>query len=189
MARKPTHYPVTEWYLEYRNPAQNSSKFYQVFVTETGLCVIRYGRIGSSGQYQVTAFPTFDEARALGMRQFYAKQTKGYQLIRDAVVFNGSVAAIDAARRENGAALVRECEEALANGSMEGSKDAVLRVYEDFTEKAKTLLGKASTLDPEVAMEELSELKRVWTDIETLHAEAAIAMELTESTIATAVFA
>ncbi|MDN8806865.1 WGR domain-containing protein, partial [Staphylococcus aureus] len=56
----------------------SSNKFYNVYIAEDGTVVLRWGRMHTHGQSSVSAMPTYDDAVDLGMRQVYAKKSKGY---------------------------------------------------------------------------------------------------------------
>ncbi|MEU1310080.1 WGR domain-containing protein [Streptomyces cinnamoneus] len=64
-------------YLELSQDGGGAHKFYEV--TVDGLNVtVRYGRIGTAGQVQASAFPTVEKARAAAARKVGEKVRKGY---------------------------------------------------------------------------------------------------------------
>lgn len=64
-------------YLELSQDSGSAHKFYEVVVAGTQV-TIRYGRIGDSGQTQVSSFPTADKARAAAAKKIGDKVRKGY---------------------------------------------------------------------------------------------------------------
>ncbi len=185
---KPTHYPTMHWYLEQRDASSNTAKFYNVMVTETGVCVLRWGRIGTAGQSKTTPYPTHEQALVEGRKQVYAKLHKGYVQQYGDLIFSASVDAINRARQGNPSLLWAESQQSFDTGAMEGSKDAGLKHYRDFLEQAKDVTAKAAG-DPEHPLERLEELERVWAEIEDLHDQARTAMDLAKATIYSKVFA
>ncbi|MFE5286665.1 WGR domain-containing protein [Nocardia sp. NPDC056611] len=64
-------------YLELSQDSGTAHKFYEVVVTGTQV-TIRYGRIGDTGQRQVSSFPTAEKARAAAAKKVGEKMRKGY---------------------------------------------------------------------------------------------------------------
>jgi predicted DNA-binding WGR domain protein len=64
------------------DPARNMRRWYRLDIQPDlfgSHCLIReYGRIGRSGQFRITAYPTEDEAQAAFHKQRGAKERKGY---------------------------------------------------------------------------------------------------------------
>ena len=178
----PKEYPATGWYMEFREGT--SDKFYHVIVTESGVCMLRWGRRGSVGQNSVTAYSTYDEARDQGLKQVFAKKSKGY--VQQYGDFNFMVTAegLDYARRGNVAPLVREWTEALERGQFDGAKTTVLKHYKEFSESVKALMDRAATGDTERTMDEYEQLEKVWDEISDVHAEVSAAMSIAKMTLA-----
>ncbi|MFF0114570.1 WGR domain-containing protein [Streptomyces prasinus] len=68
---------VSTTYLELSQDDGTAHKFYEVTV-DALVVTVRYGRIGASGQTQVTSFPSADKARAAAARKVGEKVRKGY---------------------------------------------------------------------------------------------------------------
>lgn len=172
------NYAVTVWYLEYQEG--NSDKFYQVFISESGVCVLRWGRRGTAGQHSTTRFSTYDEARDVGLRQVYAKKSKGYVEKYGDHKFMATKAALD---REDPSMLDREFWASLEAGQFDGAKEAVLKHYDDFSEQAKRLMERAATMDLDSVLAEYEQLEKVWEEINDQHAEVTVAMSMTKATL------
>lgn len=177
----PKHYACTAWHMEYREGTSN--KFYEVFVAENGLCVLRWGRIGAIGQHSVTRYSTYDEARDQGLKQVFAKKSKGYNQTYGDAQFMASIEALNNAQRDNPSYLVGELQESLRRGQFDGAKQAVLKQYADFAEKVKDLMVRAETGDIHDSMEEYQQLEGVMTEINEKHAEVTAAMTLAQQTL------
>lgn len=175
--------PVTVWYLEYK--AGGSDKFYQVFVSESGDCVLRWGRRGAAGQSSVTRYSGYDDARDQGLKQVFAKKAKGYQQVYGDMKFMVTSDTLDYTRMaSDAAALVRDLAVAREDGDFGGAKEAVLKHYADFAEQAKSLIDRAGSQDFEQVHGEYEALKAVWEEIDDRHAEVTAAMGLAEATLA-----
>lgn len=180
MART-THYPATAWRMEYREGA--SDKFYEVIITESGVCMLRWGRRGAVGQHAVNRYASYDEARDQGLKQVFAKKSKGYVQKYGDFKFMATVEAIHYALQGNPATLVSEFSQALKNGQFSGAKDAVLKHYADFSESVKSLMDRAATGDTETTMNEYEQLEKVWEEINDKHAEVSAAMSIAKMTL------
>ena len=178
--KKITEYSVTSWYMEYREGS--SDKFYHVFVSETGVCLLRWGRRGTAGQNSCTRYSTLDEARTQGLKQVYAKQSKGY-VQKHEFSFLAHIDHLDAAQRGNPAYLVSAWKIALQEGEFTTAKTAVLRHYAEFAERVNMLLNDAGSADMGDSMEEFNELEKVWEEINDKHGEVAAAFDLTRMTL------
>lgn len=174
-------YAVTVWYMEYQQGG--SDKFYQVFVSESGVCVLRWGRRGAVGQHSVTAFASYDEARDVGLRQVYAKKSKGYVQKYGDMKFMASKDALDYAQNGNPQPLAAEFAKSLESGQFDGAKEAVLKHYTDFAEQAKALMDRAASADLDTVMNEYDQLEQVWAEINDKHAEVEIAMSVAKQTM------
>jgi predicted DNA-binding WGR domain protein len=181
MATKNLKYAVDVWTLEYRSGS--SDKFYQVFVSETGLCVLRWGRRGTSGQSSTTAYSSYDAARDQGLKQVFAKKSKGYSARYPDQKYLVSQDALNYAKNGQVSVLVREWELALREGTFEGAKQTVLKHYADFAERVQTLLHRASNEDFETLSQEFEGIEEVWQEITDKHAEVSAAMDLAKITL------
>lgn len=65
-------------YLEYSDPNGAEHKFYEVTIDDVNL-TIRYGRIGTDGQSQQKAFPSFEKAKSEADKKIKEKKRKGYE--------------------------------------------------------------------------------------------------------------
>lgn len=175
-------YGARYWRLEYKNAAQNSNKFYEVFIVDNGVCVLRWGRIGTAGQSKAHA-GTYTDVESVGLRQVYAKQGKAYKAVQSDFKFVVDEETVDNARRGNTAGLAKACTEARADGQFGGARDAVLKHYADFSTQVQELLHNAATYDFEVVIEEYDALEKVWADIEDKHREVVTAMSLAKQTL------
>lgn len=183
MPTKNKTYPTHCWYLEYRDGS--SDKFYQVFVTETGVCVLRWGRRGAAGQNSVTAYASYDEARDQGLKQVFAKKSKGYVSKYDGHVYMATEEAIARARRSDISALDEEFHASLQAGQFDGAKTTVLKHYDEFSEKVKVLMDRAGSDSSrfDEVMGEYQELEKVWEEINDRHAEVSAAMSIANATL------
>ncbi|MYV67191.1 WGR domain-containing protein, partial [Streptomyces sp. SID2131] len=68
---------MTTTYLELSQDGGGAHKFYEVTVEDLAVSV-RYGRIGTDGQTQRSAFPTAQKARAAAAKKIGEKVRKGY---------------------------------------------------------------------------------------------------------------
>lgn len=71
--------PVTLYRID---PVKNMHRWYYLNIQPDlfgNHCLIReYGRIGCSGQFRMTSYPTEDEAKTAFMKQQGVKERKGY---------------------------------------------------------------------------------------------------------------
>lgn len=181
MATKTKQYAVDVWYLEYR--VGTSDKFYQVFVSENGIVTLRWGRRGTAGQHSVARYSTYDDARDHGLKQVFAKKSKGYTQQGPDTKFLADQEVLDAALRGSPARLVSTWNEALRNGQFEGAKQTVLKHYEDFAERIKALMIQAEHSDFAQLSDEFEAVEKVWEEISDKHAEVNAAMQLTKATL------
>lgn len=179
-----TEYPCTGWYMEYHDPSTNARKFYQVFVSDTGVCILRWGRIGTTGQQSATPYSSFDEARDQGLKQVFAKKSKGYVQKYGDFKFTCTKGALDKALRGVSAELCDQWNVALQNGEFDGAKASVLKHYADFAEKVKELMDRAATDDFDTSMKQFEELERVWEEISDKHGEVEAAFSIAKMTLA-----
>lgn len=171
---------VESWYLEYRSGT--SDKFYHVMVADNGLVVLRWGRRGTSGQHSEARYRTYDEAHDHGLKQVYAKKSKGY-VQHSSIKFLATIDALNRAQEGYLDPLVRRWREALANGEVSAAKETVLKHYEEFSDRVQRLLNRASTEDFAALTDEFESIEAVWGEISDKHAEVTAAMNLVKATL------
>lgn len=177
-----TNVPVTGWYLE--NRIGNHSKFYTVLIAENGVCVLNWGRIGANGQFKIQMLGSHTDAKALGLRQVYSKQSTGYSLLTDEFKFAIDQAELEkACRIDNAAQLTRAFAKAQLEPQYEGEKKSVLAHYDDFVTKAQALLNGASKRPFDDVYAEFEELEASWQAISDKHDDAAVTISLTRQTL------
>lgn len=179
--KKPQQYAVDVWYMEYRSGT--SDKFYQVFVSEKGLTVLRWGRRGTSGQSSVAAYRTYDEARDHGLKQVFAKKSKGYSQQGTEQKFMVDEEVLRYAQNGNPNYLVNAWQEAMRKGQFEGAKQTVLKHYADFSDRVQGLLARAENASFDDLTNEFEAIEQVWDEISDKHAEVSAAMSLVKSTL------
>lgn len=183
------NYAVSTWYMEHHDAAKNSHKFYQVFLFETGLVVLRWGRVGTSGQCSVAQYSSYDEGHDVALRQVYAKKSKGYTSQYDDVKFvvDEAVHKYTLTTSDSGS-LVLHLNKAMEDSKFAGAKDAVLQHYVSFSEQAQRLLAKAATADLDETMTDYQALTDVWDEINDKHNEVQVVVDLAKQTIAQKLF-
>ena len=181
MPTKQKTYAVDVWYMEYRDGT--SDKFYQVFVSETGLCVLRWGRRGSAGQHSEAHYGNYDKARENGLKQVYAKKSKGYVQQDEDAKFMATENALHRAQGGYPQPLVDEWHEAKSKGQFEGAKQSVLKHYADFSDQVQRLLHQAEYSDFETLSDKFTAIEEIWEEISDKHAEVSAAMDLTRQTL------
>lgn len=174
-------YACTAWYMEYRDGT--SDKFYHVIISETGVCMLRWGRRGAVGQSSVNRYSSFDEARDQGLKQVFAKRSKGYESKYSDQKFLATNTALEYALRGSITKLVDEFNMSLANGQFDGAKETVLKHYREFAEQVKELMDRAATGDTARTMDEYEQLEKVWDEISDVHAEVSAAMSIAKMTL------
>lgn len=185
MATKKPDIAVYAWILVYQDRAKNSNKFYHVFVAENGMYWIHWGRVGSVGQSSAGRMGTFDDARDIGLRQVFAKKSKGYVQSHDGVKFMAAQDILDQAlAAQYGYTVYILFQEAMRSGQFTGARDAVLKHYAEFADQAQRLLAGASENDFAEVLEQYEELKKVWEDINDKHGEVSVAMSMVDQTLA-----
>lgn len=171
--------PVEGWYLE--NRTGTHSKFYTVLIADNGVCVMAWGRIGTVGQKKIQKLPSLEDAKALGLRQVYSKQSGGYSMITSEFRFTIDEALLDeCCQRDVSGPLTQQFHDARREPQYEGEKKSVTTHYDDFVDKAQRLLGGASERPFEEVFAEFQELKEAWEAISEKHDEAAITISLTK---------
>lgn len=182
---------VEGWYLHYRDDNANSNKFYFVTLTETGVVGISWGRVGSNGQHQVSK-ADYTSAKALAMRQVFAKQSKGYKMVHEGLKFTLDPKFVtDLCVDKSRMSVVLHAFNEVANKSGFGSGDqeSVFRHYEDLVNRATALMDQAS--DPSMTSRRLEQLddalaglEEVWEGLASKHDEAAATISLTRAMVA-----
>jgi predicted DNA-binding WGR domain protein len=168
--------PTAGWYLE--NRTGNHSKFYTVLIADNGVCVLNWGRIGTNGQFKIQMLGNHADAKALGLRQVYSKQSGGYALVTDELKFTIEQADLEkACRTDNAAMLTRAFVQAQLEPQYEGEKQSVLAHYDDFVAKAQALLGGAGDRPFDEVWVEFEELEKSWQTIKDKHDEAAVTID------------
>ena len=172
---------VTGYYLENQMPGHN--KFYTVLIAEDGTVLTNWGRIGAAGQTKCDKMPSSRQAEEVGLRQFYAKSTKGYKVRHEAVKFEVDQKALNDANAGNATALLSTWRETRMQPLLATESQVALRHYEDFAKKAQQLLEDAPNLDFETLYARHSELVEVWGALTDKHAEVSAIVDLTKATL------
>jgi len=175
--------PITGWYLENRLPGHH--KFYTVLIADNGVVTTSWGRIGTAGQSKVQKFPAHSDAKDVGLRQLYAKKSKGYTAVNEDVKFMVTTTMLnDACSANSASTLDRTFHKALREPRFEGDKKAVFQHYDSFVDQAHKLLDKAGQgMAFEALYVEFEELKSAWSELDDKHSEAAVTIGLAEQTL------
>jgi predicted DNA-binding WGR domain protein len=170
---------VTGWYLQ--NTLDNHYKDYAVYLADNGVLAIRWGRIDTQGQCKVTRYPTLTDAKAVALRQVYAKAAKGYKLIDDEIKFSLDEEILKtAASLGTVNAITRAFADAKNRGRYEGDKVAVFTHYDKLTEVAEALMTRAASAESFDALEgEFNAMEAAWTALEEKRAQVEITIGLT----------
>lgn len=176
-------YAVTAWYMEHNDTSKNSHKFYQVFLFETGVVVLRWGRIGTLGQTSITKYPDYESAQDIAYRQVYAKKSKGYVSQYDDMKFLVEEPVVNGLGTSDVGPLVASLNKSMEDSKFAGARDAVLQHYVSFSDQAQRLLHRAPTADLAETMADYEALEDVWEDILTKHNEVQIVMDLAKTTL------
>lgn len=169
--------PVSGWYLE--NRTAGHSKFYTVLIADNGVCVLNWGRIGANGQFKIQMLGTHGDAKALGLKQVYSKQSSGYALLTDEFKFAVDQAELEkACRTDSAGTLTQAFAKAQLEPQYEGEKQSVLAHYDDFVRKAQALLNDVDHRPFHEALTEFEELQTSWQAISDKHGEAAVTIDL-----------
>lgn len=172
---------VTGHYLENTLPGHN--KFYTVLIVEDGTVITNWGKIGADGQSKIDKLPNAEKAEELGMRQFYAKATRGYEIKHRDVKFEVPKKAVDDAHAGSYRALLRPFMEARTAPVFANESSLALRHYDDFAAKAQALLTDAPNMDFETLFARHSELNDVWASLTEKHNEVSTIVDLTKATL------
>lgn len=171
---------VRYWRLEYVK--EGSRKFYEVWLNETESELwLAWGRIGTSGQSNKTLYPTTEDAKAKGLAQVYAKQSKGYELVDEDLVIEMddsdwpriySVRALTKSAISTGEATPREaalnyiegfvqdCNEFLVRAKENVDPDELQSMYEDMSARWAELKDKFDSAETMMQMVTMRALKR-----------------------------
>lgn len=170
--------PAVGWYLENTTPGH--SKYYLITVTDSGVVTLSWGRIGTRGQCKVQKFPTFDDAQDVAMRQLYAKASKGYRKVHSDIKFTIDLDALERVCTNQAAdEITRQFWAAQRQPQFDGDRQAVLIHYDQFVEKAQTLMNNATSMPFEAVYNDFEELEKAWTEIDERHSSASTTIELT----------
>lgn len=171
--------PVTGWYLE--NTEGGHMKQYTVLLSDDGVVVHAWGRIGTAGQARVARLPQTD-AKAQAMKQVYSKQSTGYKLLTADLKFAVSQTLLDdCVRRTNTRPLIHAFMQASRDPEFQGQKQVVLKHYDDFLTKAQDLMGDAGGLDIDAVFKQFQDLEEAWREINDKHQEAEVTLGLTRA--------
>lgn len=180
---------VNGWYLEQRNPAANVAKQYTVLISETGVVVLAWGRIGQAGQKKIQKLP-FPSADALGKKQMYSKQSGGYAVVQDEFIFHVDSEVLDkACRHDLPDPLLRAFHLARSDPKFIGEQKSVIQHYDDFVNKAQRLLESSGDRPFEDVYNEFEELEQAWGKITEAHDAAAVTVDLTKQMLKQRLFA
>ena len=174
--------PATVHSLKYQ--AGSSNKVYNVVICDNGVVILHWGRRGTAGQSSVTALATADDANDLGMRQVYAKKSKGYTTEWTGRIMLSADTVEQARTSAYGGGLWSEAQVRIAQGEFTGLRDAVLQHYQEFVAEASKLLNDAETDDFETLSQKFDALKEQWVSIKDQHAQVQVTMDLAEATFA-----
>lgn len=167
---------VRGWYLENRNG--NHNKFYTVLISENGYVVTAWGRIGAAGQSKIQKLGAGDAAD-VGLRQVFSKKTGGYSALTDDLLFKvPSEVLTQAGANTLTGPVVNLFAQARKQPRFQGEKDAALKHYDDFTEKAQALLASAGGRSFEEVYAEFEELEAAWKALDAKHGETRVTVDL-----------
>lgn len=175
--------PTFGWLLEWSDPKTNTDKEYLVFLTETNVCVMQWGRIGTSGQSAAGKHPTYQAAEDVGMAKMHGKRASGYKTKVDGMRFMATERAVGAALEGAHYELVTEFRAAVKDGRYTGQRDAVFKHYDEFARQADDVLqaAQAGTMTGAEALERLGQLDDVWDQIQDRHQEVSTTLRLTKA--------
>ncbi len=177
--------PVVAWYLENRNPPHK--KFYTVLVADDGTLVLHWGRIGTGGQFKVEQHRDAAQARNIGLRQVYAKGSKGYAMIDEELKFIATVEQVKRAHEgtqgcHHLAALFKVAKD---NPAFAGEQKAAAKHYDSFIGSAEALLHRLTSggEEFETVYAEYQALQEAWSELAERHDTAAATLQLTASKV------
>lgn len=176
------------WYLEHHDGGH--FKFYTVIITETGVLVTHYGRIGTTGQASIDQLSP-NTAQSNGIRKVHEKVSKGYEYKHEDVTFALDDRDIQGAlgvgrEKPDPKRLTMLFDRACRDPKFTGEKDSVLGVYDIFIAKAEGIMDRTATHSFESVMNDFEELKVAWTEIGERHDRAGTTIDLTSKMVAQA---
>ena len=158
-----TMVPIQSWYLEYIEGT--SKKFYRVHLTASGLVSTGWGRLYTSGQCSVVQME-FEDAKAIALRQVYAKAAKGYRIVVDDFKWEVSQDILNSARdRHSSADLDVHYEQARENPLYAGDRAVVARLYDSFIERAEACMKRAKEEGFEEVLPEFKGIQKAFEGI------------------------
>lgn len=172
---------VSGYYLENTMPGHN--KFYTVLIAEDGTVLTNWGKIGADGQSKCDKMPSARQAEEVGLRQFYAKSTRGYKVKHEGVKFEVDPKLLNDANAGAVRPLLRAWQETRTQPALAAEQQVALRHYDDFAKKAQELLEDAPNMDFETLWARHAELVEVWTALSDKHAEVSTIVDLTKATL------
>lgn len=176
--------PVEGYYLEKHDDSSNTHKFYTTIVTDNGVAVIAWGRVGTAGQSQIHKFQTRKDAEVLALKKVYAKQSEGYDLLVDKLKFVIDTDEImRACERQNPQYLLNTFGKARTEPQFAVEQEVVLRHYDDFMAKARHLLETAADRPFDEVHAEYEELGKAWEAIDDRHALVSTTVDLVKQTM------
>lgn len=163
---------VRHWHLEYRKDGSN--KFYSIWLDETHNRIwLAWGRIGTDGQDKPSTFENAQDAKAKALAQVYAKQSKGYELVTDDVVFEVEPVTFESRYR-----LARETRLAISSGAAE-PREAALNYIEGFVTDCNEFLVRAKEgTDADELAEWFDDLNGRWEELKDKHDSAETMMHM-----------
>jgi predicted DNA-binding WGR domain protein len=171
--------PTRGWYLENRD--NGHFKFYTVLITDSGVVVTHWGRIGTAGQAKIEKYPR-SQALAMGVKTVHSKMAKGYEAKHEEVMFHLEERDIErACERPDPKSLTLLFDRALRDPKFTGEKDSVVAQYDAFLEKAQSLMDKAASSRFESVMNDFEELEAAWKEIEDKHSLAQTTVNMTKA--------
>lgn len=171
--------PVRGWYLENRNG--NHFKFYTALVTDTGVVVYHWGRIGTSGQATIDQL-TPSQAKTAAIKKVHSKIAGGYEFETEDLAFMLDERDINrACERPDPKSLTLLFDRAKRDPKFTGEKDTVVAAYDTFLGNAQRLMDAASNplTHFDTVVNDFEELKAAWTEIEDKHSLAATTLSMT----------
>jgi predicted DNA-binding WGR domain protein len=181
--------PSHGWYLENRD--NNRFAFYTVILTETGLVVFHWGRIGTAGQTKMQMLPP-SQAKMTAMRQVASKMGRGYEVKHDDVTFMLDERDVTRAHeRPDPKSLTLLFDRALRDPVFTGDKDNVVQAYDVFLERAQRLMDNAAqpTTRFDSVWNDFDDLKAAWAEIEDKHSLAQTTLDMTSRMLTQALMA
>lgn len=165
------------------NTMGGHSKYYTVMFSDLGHVIFNWGRIGASnGQWKIEKLPTGSNAEAVGMKQVYAKASKGYDRVEGEqnFRFTATVADLDHAVEINhGQRLDQRRRQAMQNPQFAGQQQTATAHYDTFITAANALMTRAATENVEEVLDDWAALQAAWAELDDKHGTAAATVSLT----------